>query len=184
MELLTPGLGLIFWQLVGFLVLLFILGKFAWKPILGALHDREASIEDALKAADKARNEMAQLKADNEKLLAEARKERETMLKEATAVANQIREEGREQASQESARILADARAAIETQKQAALAEVKQQVADLSLHIAEKILRNQLDNPQAQKDYVAELIGADEPMAGNPQSGVERLMNRLTNNKR
>ena len=158
MELLTPGLGLIFWQLVGFLVLLFILGKFAWRPILGALNERESSIEEALAAAEKAKAEMAQLKSENEQLLAEARKERETMLKEATAAANKIREEAREEASKESTRIVEDARASIETQKQAALAEVKQQVADLSLTIAERILREKLDDSEKQKSYVATLI--------------------------
>lgn len=158
MELLSPGLGLIFWQLVAFLVLLFVLGKFAWRPILGALHERESSIEEALATAEKAKAEMAQLKSENEQLLAEARKEREKMLKDATETANKLREEAREQASQESARIVEDARLSIETQKQAALAEVKHQVAELSLTIAEKILREKLDNNEKQKDYVATLI--------------------------
>ena len=158
MELLTPGLGLIFWQLVGFLLLLFLLGKFAWRPILGALNERESSIEDALATAEKAKAEMAQLKNENEQLLAETRKERERMLKDATQATNKLREEAREQASQESARIVEDARLSIETQKQAALAEVKHQVAELSLIIAEKILREKLDNSEKQKDYVATLI--------------------------
>lgn len=158
MELLTPGLGLIFWQLVGFLVLLFLLKKFAWTPILGALNERETSIESALTAAEKAKDEMAQLKSENEQLLASARKEREQMLKDATAAANKLREEAREQASQESARIVEDARASIEVQKQAALAEVKQQVAEMSLTIAEKILRQQLDDTEQQKRYVNTLI--------------------------
>ena len=104
MELLTPDLGLIFWQLIGFLLLLFLLGKYAWRPILGALNERETSIEQALSAAEKAKAEMAQLKSENEKLLADARKEREAMLRDATAAANKLREEAREQASEESAR--------------------------------------------------------------------------------
>lgn len=158
MELLTPGLGLIFWQLIGFLALLFILGKFAWKPILGALNERETSIEQALTAAEKAKDEMAQLKSENEQLLAAARKEREQMLRDATEAANKLREEAREQASQESARIVEDARASIEVQKQAALADVKQQVAEMSLTIAEKILRQQLDDQDQQKTYVSKLI--------------------------
>lgn len=158
MELLMPSLGLIFWQLVGFLVLLFILRKFAWKPILGALNERETSIENALTAAEKAKAEMAQLKSENEQLLADARKERETMLRDATTAANKIREEAREQASEESARIVADAQASIEVQKQAALAEIKHQVADLSLVIAEKILREKLADSEKQKDYVARLV--------------------------
>jgi F-type H+-transporting ATPase subunit b len=158
MELLMPSLGLIFWQLVGFLVLLFILRKFAWKPILGALNERETSIENALSAAEKAKAEMAQLKSENEQLLADARKERETMLRDATAAANKLREEAREQASEESARIVADAQASIEVQKQAALAEIKHQVGDLSLVIAEKILREKLDDSEKQKEYVARLV--------------------------
>ncbi len=158
MELLSPDLGLIFWQLLGFLLLLFLLGKFAWRPILGALNERETSIEQALSAAEKAKAEMAQLKNENEQLLADARKEREVMLRDATTAANKLREEAREQASEESARIVADAQASIEVQKQAALAEIKHQVGDLSLVIAEKILREKLDNSEKQKDYVARLV--------------------------
>ncbi len=158
MELLSPDLGLIFWQLIGFLLLLFLLGKYAWRPILGALNERETSIEQALSAAEKAKAEMAQLKSENEKLLADARKEREAMLRDATAAANKLREEAREQASQESARIVADAQASIEVQKQAALAEIKHQVGNLSLVIAEKILREKLDDSEKQKDYVARLV--------------------------
>lgn len=158
MELLSPDLGLIFWQLIGFLLLLFLLGKYAWRPILGALNERETSIEQALSAAQKAKAEMAQLKNENEQLLADARKEREAMLRDATAAANKLREEARQQASEESARIVADAQASIEIQKQAALAEIKHQVADLSLVIAEKILREKLDDSEKQKDYVARLV--------------------------
>lgn len=158
MELLSPDLGLIFWQLIGFLLLLFVLGKYAWRPILGALNERETSIEQALAAAEKAKAEMAQLKNENEQLLADARKEREVMLRDATAASNKLREEAREQASEESARIVADAQAAIEVQKQAALAEIKHQVADLSLVIAEKILREKLDDSEKQKDYVTRLV--------------------------
>ena len=158
MELLTPDLGLIFWQLIGFLLLLFLLGKYAWRPILGALNERETSIEQALSAAEKAKAEMAQLKSENEQLLADARKEREAMLRDATAAANKLREEAREQASEESARIVADAQSSIEVQKQAALAEIKHQVGDLSLVIAEKILREKLDDSEKQKDYVARLV--------------------------
>ena len=158
MELLSPDLGLIFWQLIGFLLLLFLLGKYAWRPILGALNERETHIEQALSAAEKAKAEMAQLKSENEQLLADARKEREAMLRDATAAANKLREEAREQASEESARIVADAQASIEVQKQAALAEIKHQVGDLSLVIAEKILREKLDDSEKQKDYVARLV--------------------------
>ncbi|MFP4092814.1 MAG: F0F1 ATP synthase subunit B [Cyclobacteriaceae bacterium] len=158
MDLITPDSGLIFWQILIFLSVLFVLGKFAWKPMLNALDERENSIQEALLAADRARNEMSALKADNEKLLAEARRERDNILKDATAAANKLREEAREQAAKDSARIVEDARASIETQKKAALAEVKKQVAELSVEIAEKILREQLSNDQAQKAYVAKLV--------------------------
>ncbi len=158
MELLSPSLGLIFWQLVGFLILLFVLSKFAWKPILHALREREATIEDALATAEKTKKEMAELKAENEKLLAEARKERDRILKDATAAANHIREEAKAQTAKDTARMIEDARVTIETEKQAALAEVKQQVAALSVQVAEKILRAQLGSEQAQKEYVSKLI--------------------------
>jgi F-type H+-transporting ATPase subunit b len=158
MDLITPDASLIFWQTIIFLVVLFVLGKFAWKPILNGLNERENTIEEALLSAEKAKNEMAQLKADNEKLLAEARKERDSILKDATAAANKLRDEAREQASQEGARIVADAKASIETEKKAALAEVKQQVAQLSLEIAEKILREKLSDDKAQKEYVSKLV--------------------------
>lgn len=158
MDLITPDASLIFWQTVIFLVVLFVLGKFAWKPILNGLNERENNIEEALLSAERAKNEMAQLKADNEKLLAEARRERDGILKDATAAANKLRDEAREQASQEGAKIVADAKAAIETEKKAALAEVKQQVALLSLEIAEKILREKLSDDKAQKEYVSKLV--------------------------
>jgi F-type H+-transporting ATPase subunit b len=137
---------------------LFVLAKFAWKPILNGLNERESNIEQALLSAEKAKNEMAQLKADNEKLLAEARKERDSILRDATAAANKLKDEAREQASQESAKIVADAKASIETEKKAALAEVKQQVAQLSLEIAEKVLREKLSDDKAQKAYVSKLV--------------------------
>lgn len=159
MELLSPSLGLIFWQLVGFLILLFLLGKFAWKPILNALSERETSIKDALALAEKTKLEMAQLKAENEKLLAEARKERDRILKDATAAANQLREEAKAQTAKETSRMIEDARASIQIEKRAALAEVKKQVAELSVQIAERILRERLSGERAQKEYVSKLVG-------------------------
>lgn len=158
MDLLTPDFGLIVWQILIFLVVLFVLSKFAWKPMINGLNERENSIEEALFSAEKAKNEMAQLKADNEKLLAEARRERDQILKDATAAANKLREEAREQASQDGARIVAEAKASIDMQKNAALAEVKDQVAKLSVQIAEKILREKLSDDKAQKEYVSKLV--------------------------
>jgi F-type H+-transporting ATPase subunit b len=158
MDLISPDFGLIFWQTLIFLVVLFILAKFAWKPMLNALNERENTIEEALLSAERAKNEMAQLKADNEKLLAEARRERDIILKEAAAAATKLREEARDLASQDSARIVADAKASIETQKKAALADIKQQVAEISLQIAEKILREKLSDDKAQKEYISKLV--------------------------
>lgn len=127
--------------------------------MLNALRDRETSIQDALAAAENAKKEMAQLKSDNEKLLIEARRERDNMLKEASKAANSIREEAKNQASKEASRIIADAKVSIDIEKKAALAEIKQQVATLSVQIAEKILRERLDSDQKQKEYVTKLVG-------------------------
>ena len=153
MDLITPGSGLIFWQLFGFLGLLFILIKFAWKPMLSALEERESSIENSLKAAESARNEMANLKADNEKLLAEARLERDTILKKAQEVSVKMIEEAKNEAAKVAAQQIENAKAVIETEKKAALAEVKTQVAFLTLEVTEKLLRKNLSEDKAQKAY-------------------------------
>lgn len=154
MDLITPGTGLIFWQLFGFLGLLFILIKFAWKPMLAALDERESSIENALKSAETARNEMANLKAENEKLLAEARLERDIILKKAQDASVKMIDEAKEDATKAGAQMIANAKAVIETEKNAALADIKTQVASLSLDIAEKLLRKNLSDDKAQKALV------------------------------
>jgi F-type H+-transporting ATPase subunit b len=151
---LTPELGLIFWQLVIFLLVLFLLAKFAWKPILNSLKEREDSIESALRMADQAKIEMQQLKAGNEKLLADARLERDRMMQEATAMANQHRETERARATTEANTIIQQAREAIQQEKNAALAEVKNTAAKLSVDIAERILRRELAEPAAQTQLV------------------------------
>jgi len=158
MELITPGLGLIFWQIVIFLMLVFVLAKYAWKPILKAIGDRDSAIEDALTSAEQAKEEMAKLKSDNEKLLADARTERDQMLKEALTAANTIKEEAKTDAGKIGTKMIEDAKAAIDTEKKAALAEVKDQVASLSVQIAEKLLKKSLDNEPAQKELVADLV--------------------------
>lgn len=158
MDLLTPGVGLIFWQLIGFLALLFILSKFAWRPITDALKSREESIESALAAADRAKTEMASLQAENEKLLQETRLERDKILREASATAKQLIEESREEAKRQGDKMIEDAKAVIQTEKQAALSDVKTQVATLSVKIAEKLLRNNLSNEKEQKALVANFI--------------------------
>ncbi len=161
MELVTPGIGLIIWQAVTFLIVLFLLTKFAWKPIMKALHEREASIENALSAAEQAKLEMQGLKAENEKLLAQARLERDKILREASEAGNSLVETAREKANEEGARMITIAREAIENEKRAAIAEVKNQAASLSIEIAERILRRELSDPKAQqelaKDYVREV---------------------------
>lgn len=154
MDLITPQLGLLFWQTVLFLLLLFILTKFAWKPIMSGLREREDSIESALRMADQAKTEMQQLKAGNEKLLADARQERDRMMQEATVMVNQFRETEKVKAVEEANRITQQAREAIQTEKNAALAEVKNTAAQLSLNIAERILRRELADLAAQTQLV------------------------------
>ena len=154
MDLITPGTGLIFWQLIGFLGLLFILIKFAWKPMLEALEERESSIDNALKSAEIARNEMANLKSENEKLLAEARKERDEILAKAQESSNKMIEEARDEATKAGNEMIEKAKSVIETEKKAALAEVKTQVATLTLEVSEKLLRKNLADDKAQKELL------------------------------
>lgn len=152
--LVTPELGLIFWQLVIFLIVLFLLAKFAWKPILSSLKEREDSIEGALRMADQAKLEMQELKAGNEKLLADARLERDRIIKEATTLANQLIEQAKNKANEEGGRMIVQAREAIQNEKNAALAEVKNTAAQLSIDIAERILRRELTDTDSQKELV------------------------------
>ena len=158
MELLIPNPGLVFWTSIAFLMLVFLLSKFAWKPILQTLRIREESIDEALKAAELAREEMGELKADNEKLLVKAREERELLLKDAAKAASMIKEEAKTESEAISKRMLNDAKAGIEAEKQSALAEVRNQVANLSVEIAEKIIRKNLENDKAQKALVDEFL--------------------------
>lgn len=154
MELLTPGTGLILWQLIIFVGLFFLLKALAWKPILASLKEREQSIQSALDTAEKARLEMSQLKSDNEKLLKEAREERDKMLAQAREASNRMRDEAVGEAKKAADKIISDARAAINIEKQAALKEVKIQVAMFSLDIAEKLMKKNLANDSAQKELV------------------------------
>ncbi|AGA76888.1 F0F1 ATP synthase subunit B [Echinicola vietnamensis] len=158
MDLIIPGSGLIIWQIIGFGILLIILGKFAWKPILSALDERETAIEGALKAAENARNEMANLKAENEKLLQEARLERDQILKSANETSAKMIEEAKAEASKAGAKMIEDAKAVIETEKKAALSEVKNQVGMLALEVTEKLLRKNLEGDEAQKELVEEFV--------------------------
>lgn len=158
MDLIIPSAGLIFWQLLGFLALLFILVKFAWKPMLASLAEREASIDGALKSAEQARNEMATLKAENEKLLQEARLERDVILKKAQEASVKMIEDAKIEASKQGAQLIESAKAVIETEKKAALTEVKNQVALLTLEVTEKLLRKKLSDDKAQVDLVDQFI--------------------------
>lgn len=154
----NPSFGLLFWQLAIFIILLLLLRALAWKPILAGLREREESIEGALRQADQAKLEMQALKAGNEKLLAEARQERDRILKEAGAMSNQLIETAKQKATDEGARLIMQAREAIQNEKQAALAEVKNTAAQLSIDIAERILRRELTDTAAQKQLVTDYL--------------------------
>lgn len=154
MQLLTPGTGLIIWQLIIFVALVFLLSKLAWKPIINSLKEREGSIQNALDTAERARAEMAQLKSDNEKLLKEARIERDNMLKEAREVANRMKDEAAAEAKKSADKILVEARAAINVEKEAALRDVRAQVALFSLEVAEKLMKKNLSSDKEQKNLV------------------------------
>lgn len=158
MDLVTPGIGLIFWTTLFFLVLLFVLGKFAWPAILTAVKARNESIRNALDAADRAKTEMAKLQADNEKILAEAKAERDALLKEAKQVKDKLIAEAREKAAEEAKKLVQSARDAIQAEKAAAINDMKEQMVTLSVNIAEKILRGQLKDQKAQKKLVEKLI--------------------------
>jgi F-type H+-transporting ATPase subunit b len=154
MELLTPGTGLIIWQLIVFVGLFLLLSKIAWKPIISSLKERETSIQEALSTAERARLEMAQLKSDNEKLLKEAREERDKILHGAREAANRLKDEAQFDAKKAADKIIEDARAAINIEKQAALKEVKIQVAMFSLEVAEKLMKKNLADDKSQKELV------------------------------
>jgi F-type H+-transporting ATPase subunit b len=158
MELLTPSFGLIFWTLLAFLIVFFILKKFAWKPILKALNDREKGIADSLETADRVRAEMAQLKSENEELLAKAREERAAMLKEARDIKDKIINDAKEQAKTEASKIMSETQQAIEQQKMAAMTDVKNQVGKMVIEVAEKILRKELGSKEAQEAHIKDLV--------------------------
>ena len=158
MELVTPALGLVFWTTISFAILLFILGKFAWKPILGALSDRERFIEDSLQKAEAAKEEMSRLTNENESLLKQARAERDQILSDARKVKDQMIVDAKEIAHKEGARMIELARVEINNQKAIAMADVKNQVATLSLQIAEKVLRKQFEDQQKQDELVSQLL--------------------------
>lgn len=159
MDLVTPGLGLIFWSVITFLLLLFILRKFAWRPILDAVSEREEGIRNALLSAENAKKEMQNLKSDNEKLLADARLERDTMMKEAREIKDKMINDAKTEAQVAGQKMIEQAKAAIESEKNAAMAELKAQVSTLSLDIAEKLLKDELSNKEAQTKLVEKMLG-------------------------
>lgn len=155
MELVTPGFGLVFWTTITFLLLLFLLGKFAWKPIISSINSRNKSIEEALQLAQKTKEEMKLLQADNEKIIADARKERDGLLKEAREMKEQIISQAKKDALDEAAKLLEATKQAIETEKKNAIHEIKVQVAILSTEIAEKILAKELQDKKTSEDIIS-----------------------------
>ncbi len=158
MQLVTPDIGLMFWMLVSFGLLLYILGKFAWKPIMKGIHQREDTIEKALEAANEAKKEMLQLKAGNEQLLRDAKDERDALMRDARKVKESILEEARMKANEESARIVENARENIQFEKMAAINDLKNQIASISIEIAEKLIGKELEDKKQQQELTEKLL--------------------------
>ena len=156
--MIEPGIGLLFWMTLTFIILLFLLAKFAWKPILNAVNDREVSIIDALNQAKLAKQEMEQLKEDNERILREARAERDGILKEARDMKDKIVNQAKDSAKVEGEKMIEAARQSIQTEKNAAMADIKTQIGTLSVSIAENILKQKLDNDGAQNALVENIL--------------------------
>lgn len=159
MDLLLPGIGLLFWTVVAFGLVFFILRKFAWKIIIQSLNDREKGISESLESAKKLKAEMAQMKSENELLMAQAREERTQMLKEAKEAKDKMINDAKEQAKVEASKIIADAQAAIQTEKLAALTDVKNQIGKMVIEISEKVIRKQLENKDEQEKYIQQMAG-------------------------
>ncbi len=158
MELVSPGIGLIFWMIVAFGLLLFILGKFVWPPILRALHERESAIENSLHQAEAARRDMESLKFSNEQLLKEAKEERDALMRDARKVREKMIEDARVKASEESDRLIESAREKIQHEKMAAIVELKNVVANLSVEIAQKLIQKELSDPAESRDLIDKSI--------------------------
>lgn len=152
------SIGLFFWQTIIFILLIFLLKKFAWKPILDAVNEREEGIKNALLSAEKAREEMASLQSDNEETLKKARSERDSLLKEAREIKQQLIDEAKNEAKNEAKKIISQAQETIQNEKNAAIVDLKNQVASLSIDIAEKVLKEKLSNDQSQMNLVKDLV--------------------------
>jgi F-type H+-transporting ATPase subunit b len=157
MDLLLPHLGLIVWTLLAFLIVFFILKKFAWKAILDGLKERESNIANSIASAEKVKQEMAQLKSDNEALLISAKEERATMLKEAKEIKDKMINDAKEEAKSQAAKIINEAHASINNQKLAALTDIKNQVGKMVVEVSEKILRRELSDKAQQENYIKQL---------------------------
>ena len=157
MELLSPHLGLILWTLLAFIIVLLILGKYAWKPILKSLNDREKNISDSILSAENMRKEMEKMHSENEALLAKAREERSQMMREAKEMRDKMIQDAKEQARSETNKIVADAQSVINQQKMAAIVDLKNQVGNLVLEVSEKVLRRELSNKEDQEKYINQL---------------------------
>lgn len=154
MGIIEPGIGLLFWMTLTFVILLFLLAKYAWKPIVNAVNERETSIVDALNQAKLAKKEMEELKADNERIIREAKIERDAILKEAREIKDRIVGEAKDAAKSEGDKMIEAAKQTIQTEKNAAMADIKTQIGALSVNIAESILKQKLDNNEAQNELV------------------------------
>jgi len=163
MDLLTPGFGLFFWTLLAFLAVFFILKKFAWKPILSALEERETGIADSIASAERLKKEMGQLQAENEKIMMDARAERAVILKEAKEAGDSIINKAKEETKVVADRMIAEAQQQIQQQKMAALTEVKNEMGNLAVAVAEKVLRQQLATAESQNNY-AQLLAEEIKM--------------------
>jgi F-type H+-transporting ATPase subunit b len=159
MDLMNPAFGLLLWTFLAFIIVFFILKKFAWKPILSSLKEREKGINDAIASAEKIKAEMASMKSENESILAKAREERASMVKEAKETSDKMINDAKEKAKTEFDRIVSEAQVAIQQQKNAALTDVKNQVGKLVIEVAEKVLRKELSDKTAQENYIKELAG-------------------------
>ena len=152
------SIGLFFWQTVIFIFLILLLKKFAWKPILDAVNEREEGIKNALLSAEKAKEEMASLQSDNEETLKKARSERDSLLKEAREIKQQLIDEAKSEAKNEAKKIISQAQETIQNEKNAAIVDLKNQVASLSIDIAEKVLKEKLSDDQSQMNLVKDLV--------------------------
>lgn len=157
MQLLLPKIGLILWTLVAFGIVFYILAKYAWKPILKSLDEREKNISDSILSAENMKKEMAQIQSENEALLAKAREERSQMMREAKEMRDKMIQDAKEQARKETNKIVADAQSVINQQKMAAITDLKNQVGNLVLEVSEKVLRRELNDKEAQEKYIQQL---------------------------